>query len=254
MVETKLLRVVQDKEGWGEWAWRLISENPGKAIVAAPVVAGFAILDAPVALAGGAVVGGLGAAYDWWTGTDRIDEMPASKALTLQDENGAALEVSKVYARHPLRKTYPTTVISADKFHGQMVSEQMADIARFIKGHVPVRTLRITVSSSNGAKLDGSVTSSAKEAGIKGHFNAVVHHELFQVEQNPVVTPYDEEPYWIQQFPELRAAMFNASKGVTVRTIESDTSFGLSASVAQQAGINADWLSKQLFRIEATYG
>ena len=253
-MKTQLVRIVQDKEGWIDWAVRQVKENPGKSAAAAAVGAPFLAFELPVALASGAAIAGGGLVWDWWTGSDRIEQIPLSKAIALQDRDGHALKVDQIYAHHPLRRTFPSTVIAADQFHSQMISDQMADIARFLKAHVLLKELRITVSSANGAKLDGTATSGAKDLGIRAHMNSSLHHELFQVEENPVIVPYEFEPYWMTEFPEIRAAVAHSSKGSMTRTIGIDTSFGLTASVAQQAGINADWLSKQLFKVEATYG
>ena len=187
-------------------------------------------------------------------GLIEFEQLPVSQALMLRDRDGDAVEIDRIYARHPLRKAFPVTVVAAETFHSHMISDQMADIARFLKAHVLLRDLRITVSSATGAKLDGTVTKAGQDFGIKAHLNSSLHHELVQHEENPVIVPYSCEPYWIENFPEIRAAIAHSSKGSMTRTIGMNTTFGLTASVAEQAGIDADWLSMQLFRIEATYG
>lgn len=253
-MQTQLLKIVQDEEGWGEWLQRIVKENPGTSIAALLAGAPLLAVEAPIAVASGVAIAGAGMLFDWWNGSDHIEQVPQSKAATLRDIDNHVLQVDRIYARHPLRKAFPTTVVAAEKFHSYMISDQMADIAKFLKAHVRLRTLRITVSAVNGAKLDGSVTRSGQDVGVKAHLNSEVHHELVKHEENPVIVPYETEPYWMGEFPEIRAAIEHSSKGSITRKIGMDTRFGLTASVAAQAGIDANWLSRQLFCIEATYG
>ena len=253
-MQTQLVKIVSDQEGWVEWCSRQIRENPGKSAAVALFAVPFIAAEVPVALASGMLIAGGGLAYDWSTGSDRIEQIPMSKAVALRDRDDNPPEIDRIYARHPLRKIFPNTVLAADRFHSHMIADQMADIACFLRAHVLLRKLRITVSSANGAKLDGAVTNGTKNLGIKAHFNSVVHHELILHESHPVLVPYEIEPYWIDQFPEIKASIQQSNKGSITRTIGMDNTYGLTASVAAQAGINIDWLSKQLFRIEASYG
>ncbi len=47
--------------------------------------------------------------------------------------------------------------------------------------------------------------------------------------------------------------MEGAKKGPVKRSVSVDTTFGLSASLAEQAGIDASWLGKHSFNVQASF-
>jgi len=251
-VHTKLIEIVPDitvtEENWADWATRNVKENgwkvAGAAVVAAPVI--------PVGVGaiavGAGLVSGIQNGVAWMRGSEKIDKLEFSKSEDLRDEHGMPVQINRIYAFHP-DEARQKLVIIASEFHNVVISEQIADLVSFIRGSVRAVSIYITVESERKGKVGGLLSrfSFKAEGSVAKHHSVELHYD------DPEILPSTERPYWLCLFPEVVAAFRGAQKGSIKRSVSVDTTFGLNSSLAEQAGIDFDWLGRQKFNVEARF-
>ena len=255
-MQTQLVKIVPDAVSWSDWAWEGVKENPGKTVGLSLVAVSLLPLEAGVA-ATGAVIGGIaglavGAVGSFFRSSETIPEMELKDSSNLSDVYGAPISHGKVYAYHP-DLSRKGVVISADAFHSTIVSEQIADLAAFIRSKVRAETIDIAVFAESGVAVAVDTALPSDTLGIKAHAGSARHHSLELRYDEPELVPLRRNPFWLQSFPEIGTAFEDARKGKVKRSVSVDTTFGLSASLAKVAGIDANWLGKQRFEVEATF-
>ena len=251
-MQTRLIRVVPDKENWAARGNRIVRQHPAKFAVvvgATPVIAISAIPTAAT-LTGAAV---LSIVADLWFGDDKIKRIPVKASLGLRGPEGEALEVNRVYAFHPDRSR-ESLVIPASSFHSVVISEQIAHLVAFIRSMVAAQEIRISVISENGAAVAVAGPAQATDLNIRANASSARHHSVDLRYEQPEIIPAEAVPFWMKSFPEIVAAFHGASKGSVARSVSIDSRFGLSASLAKSAGMDTNWLGRQRFDIEAKFG
>jgi hypothetical protein len=252
-VQTHLVSIVPDivvaEETWTDWATRNVKENgwkaAGAAVVAAPII--------PAAVGtiavGAGLVSGVQNGFAWLRGADTIEKLEYSKAGGLRDEHGLPVQVNVTYAVHP-DVAKPNSVVVASEFHHVIVREQIADLVAFIRSAVRAVAIRIEVESEGSGKAEGSFFS---RFSLKADGAVTKRHSIELEYDDPRKVEATERPYWLRLFPEIVAAFNNAERGTIKRSVSVDTTFGLSASLAKQAGIDLSWLGRQRFDVEAKF-
>lgn len=251
-MHTRLIEVIPDREGWVAWGTRLVRTNPAKAaaaIAATPIVAVAAI---PTAATLGTVAVASVVA-DLYLGDKQIKQVPVKEVAALRDPDGEIPGVNEIYAFHPDRSR-ERLVIPASTFHSVIISEQIADLVAYIRATVAAKEIRIGVYSENGAKMAVSAPVKANDLEIQAHAGSTRHHSVELRYEEPEVIAIEGIPFWMRAFPEVVAAFQGATRGSVTRSVSVDTSFGLSASLAKAAGMDANWLGRQRFEIEARFG
>ncbi len=254
-MQTHLIEIVADvavtepEENWGDWAYRNVKENgwkaAGAAIIAAPIV--------PTAvgatLVGAGLVSGVQNGVAWLRGSDTIEKVELGKAGALHDEQGQSVQVEKTYAVHP-DEARSNLVILASEFYNVIVAEQIADLVAFIRGAVRAESIKIEVVSEKAG--EGGFLSNLG-FGVKAKGGVTKQHSVELHYDEPEVVPLAEPPFWLRLFPEIKASVRAAQKGTMKRSMSVDTTFGMTASTAKQAGIDVSWLGRQRFDIEAKF-
>lgn len=252
VVHTRLIEVTPDQESWAAWGTRLVRTNPGKtvaAVVATPIVAAATIPTA--ATLGTVAVASIVA--DLYFGGKQIKQVPVRDVAVLRDPDGEVPTVNEIYAFHPDRSR-ERLVIPASTFHNLIIGEQIADLVAYIRSTVRAKEIRIGVYSENGAKMAVSAPLKASDLEIQAHAGSTRHHSVELRYEDPKVIAIEGMPFWMGAFPEVVAAFRGATRGSVTRSVSVDTSFGLTASLAKAAGMDANWLGRQRFEIEASFG
>lgn len=253
VVQTQLIEIVADvtvsEESWADWATRNVKENgwkvAGAAVVAAPVI--------PVGVGaiavGAGLVSGVQNGFAWLRGSDTIEKIEFSKSTSLHDEHGLPVQPNQIYAIHP-DETRANLVIVASEFHNVIVSEQIADLVCFIRGAVRAASINIEVESERNGKISSSFFS---RFSLNAEGGVAKHHSVELKYDEPEIVAPTEQPFWLCLFPEIVAAFRGAKRGSVKRSVSVDTTFGLNTSLAEQAGIDLNWLGKQKFVVEARF-
>lgn len=249
---TRLIEVRPDQESWAAWGTRLVRTNRVKtvaAVVATPIVAVAAI---PTAATLGTVAVASVLA-DLYLGDKQIKQVPVRDVAVLRDPDGEIPNVNEIYAFHPDRSR-ERLVIPASTFHSLIIGEQIADLVAYIRATVAAKEIRIGVYSENGAKMAVSAPVKASDLEIQAHAGSTRHHSVELRYEDPEVVAINGTPFWMRAFPEVVASFHGATRGSVTRSVSVDTSFGLTASLAKAAGMDANWPGRQRFEIEATFG
>lgn len=252
-MQTRLIEIIPDvvetQEGWGDWATRNVKENGWKAAGAAVVVSPILPVGIGAVAVGAGLVSGVQNGVAWLRGTDTVEKLEYSKAQALRDEQGLPVQVSRTYAFHP-DEARLNLVVSASEFHNLIIGEQIADLVSFIRSSVRAESIDIEVEAEKAGKAAGGFLS---HFTFKAEGGVAKHHSVQLRYDDPEIIAAEERPFWLRLFPEITAAFKGAQKGCVKRSVSVDTSFGLSASGAKQAGIDLSWLGKQKFNIEAKF-
>jgi hypothetical protein len=252
-LQTHLVEIVADsdetEESWADWATRHVKDNGWKAAGAAVVVAPIIPAGIGAVAVGAGLVSGVQNGIAWLRGSDSIQKIELSRSTTLHDEHGQPVQLGHIYAVHP-DEARATLLIAAPDFHSTMVGEQIADLVSFIRSAVRAESIFIEVESEASGSAGGSFWS---RFTLKGEAGVAKHHSVELDYVEPDIVPMAADPFWLRMFPEIAAAFQGAKRGAIKRSVSVDTTFGLSASLAEQAGIDGRWLGKQKFNIRAKF-
>ena len=256
-MRTKLVKIVPDTVGWGEWLWDKAKNNPGRA-AGLVVAASFAIPLEATVLFGGALIGGItaltvGAVSEFVTSPDQFEKLPLKEAYALRDIEGVPISVNQMYARHP-NLDYNNVVLLAENFHSRVIAEQIADLISYIRSVVAAKYINIAVYAESGAHLDATGLTKVGNVSVQGHSGTARHHSAENSYAQQIIVPATRSLFWMRNFPEVQAALIGSKEGSFTRSVKVDTTFGLSASLAKVAGIDINWLGKQRFVIRVDYG
>ena len=252
-MQTHLVEIVPDptsaEESWADWATRNVKENGWKAASAAVVAAPIIPVGVGAIAVGAGLVSGVQNGVAWLRGSDTIQKIEFSKARELLSEQGLPVRLNQVYAVHP-DEARSNLIILASEFHNVIIAEQIADLVGFIRNAVRAVSINIEVESERNASVNLGFLSRFSFKAAEG---IAKHHSVELRYDDPELVQLPSQPYWLRLFPEIIAAFRGAKRGSVKRTVSVDTTFGITASNAKQAGIDLSWLGKQRFNVSVSF-
>lgn len=154
------------------------------------------------------------------------------------------------YIRHP--KTARTNwLIPATRFHAHVIGEQISEIVSYIRANASVTYLRVSITDKAGAKLGGNAV--IKNVKVEGEAKVSLSkdHEVIITCHAPLKASEKRNDYvWINDFQTTRAAVDAMSSGRFEIRQRSDFSAGLSADVAEMAGVSAEFTKCYDYHVE----
>jgi hypothetical protein len=186
-------------------------------------------------------------------GLIEIETISQKSAEELLFDKGLKLLPGQVYAQHPLKEN---VYFSADSLHSEILKEQRAQIIRYFRSAVALRSISIEICSQ---KTGNFYTASGwgKASGSVSRENALEQRRWFKATYDePEIEPIANESdlFWMPHFDEIVAATKGVKSGSIETTTTINTSFGIAASAATAANIKGDWLAQQNFVVRAEYG
>ncbi len=170
-----------------------------------------------------------------------------------EDPRGNDLVPDVYYVRHP-KKLRTNWLIPAHDFHAFVVREQMGEIVSFLRAELPVK--RIELGISEGASLEASANGEVPTQGgpipVEGSAkaSAKTSAKLIVEARKPLKPSEKRREYaWIEDFPNVQAAVDGFEDGSLSFEERSDVSFGVSAKIADVLGVSADYRGDQVWSL-----
>jgi len=253
-MQSRLVRVVDDEaeSGWGDWAASLAHKNFKYSVLG---------LIKPSAVPSAEKIKEVGGvAYDaaeklvnmlCKSKGSEIENIPLSKSVILKDVDGHVLEKGSVYAGHPLNGS----LMKASALHSFILKEQRAQIIRYFRSAVALKSLTIEIISQNSGEfymgggwkaINGKAEKEEKVE--QRHWFAVSYSDPQKESEGEA-----RDLFWMPYFDELVAATQDSRGGSIETTTSLNTAFGISAEAAKIANINSNWISQQSFLVKAEY-
>lgn len=250
-MQSRLIRIVADEtpDAWGNWAAEKAHTGLRRGFLGrfAPTRSQIKSAGATVAVAASGVLRLFSK-----NGAEQIEALNQSQVADMIDAEGSQLSIGTIYAVHPLVRG---TMLKADTLHSYIIKEQRAQIIRYFRTAVALKSLTIEVLCQNSGKYyAGGGWKIATVGGGKSEESEQRH--WFTATYS---TPRKEEGkdtdalFWMPYFDEIIAATKDASGGSIESITTLNTSFGISAEAASLANIDANWISNQSFLIKAEY-
>lgn len=249
-MHSQLIRVVADEEpnGWGDWAANKAHNGLKLGLRR------FAPSSDQIKTAGNMVASaaaGVGSLFHK-SAAGQIREIYASKAMSLLDIDGDHLAQNVVYGEHPL---FEDRLIRADVLHACILREQRAQIIRYFRASVALKSLIIEIVSQKSGRFYASGGWKTYSFG-GGRESSEEQRRWFTVtydDPKKDASISTENLFWMPHFSEIVEATKDASGG-TIETVTSiNTSFGITAEAAKLSNIDTNWISQQSFTVRAEY-
>ncbi|WP_242416493.1 hypothetical protein [Sphingomonas panni] len=247
-MQVELIRFEKPEEKhWASAPFRWVMDNPGKSLLAAPVMlAGPAIVGVAGLVTAATALGGY--AKSWWDGVDEVDVLPPEGRADLEEMAGQKLKLNVPYA--VVRAL--DLVVEADRLQSVMVRRELAELLTYLRGELHLTSFKAYVRQANGGKVfvGGMLRGESEIAGFAGSSRETA---LAWSTETPSVPEGSARSVFVDQYPDVVAAARAARNGSFEASQLRSFDFGISAKAAKQAGIDAAWLSQYEIRIEASY-
>lgn len=147
-MQSRLIRIVADEtpDAWGDWATETAHEGLRRGFLGR-----FTPTRSQIKSAGTTVAATASGVFRLFSksGSEQIEALNRSQAADMHDAEGSQLSVGSIYAAHSLVQG---TMVKADALHSYIIKEQRAQIIRYFRTAVALKSLTIEVISDNSGK------------------------------------------------------------------------------------------------------
>lgn len=157
--------------------------------------------------------------------------LPLSKAEHLVNATNADWRINHFYIEHPRRNQILIPIFDYNDF---IKREIVADIANYIMDHFSVKKLVIGIVSKGKAGADAAIP--VKNINVDAAISCNLEKDFYVKFENSQKPDIGHEYYWIDCFPEIKAAVEHKSKAFETIKINA-VELMASANAAKKIGV-----------------
>lgn len=215
------------------------------AVVATPVIAvplvAAVILEAPLLATIGVVGGAAYGASLLVRPRDQVERLPTSLLHTFRSgEVTEPLSLGNIYATHPHDSK---VLIRASALQATVVQEQVHEVLAYAMSKMSLTKFVAQAKSRKSGKA--AAISSNIPLSAEARIELSKDYKLvIEFTEPSDIMPYFGPQGWIERFPSIKRALDSGVPSRIVQTESTDLSFGMGAKLAEQIGIDVDWISR----------
>ncbi|MCI2965477.1 hypothetical protein MO387_20745 [Shewanella sp. N2AIL] len=165
---------------------------------------------------------------------------------------GGSWQDDQYYIRHP-KETRTNVLVPASKFHKYIIREMIGDIIYYLRAHLNVKELDLSIKSIKTGSL--SVKGVVEGLLLDGKTTLDLSSDYtVKIKCSAPLKPSEKktEYIWINEFPHLISLVDEAKNGIFSISESFDLSFGFDLKMAETIGASLDLSGNTQFNFVVT--